>query len=67
MIVRNIRNCAYESDSDYAVNYYDKQFDLQQLRRVDFIVVPFKEAPSLAHTMLSFGFADGEHVAPDHI
>jgi len=63
VIVRNVRNCAYESDSDYAVNYYDKRFDLQQLRTVDFIVVPFKETPSLAHTMLSFGFADGEHVA----
>lgn len=63
VIVRNIRNCAYESDSDYAVNYYDKRFDLQQLRTVDFIVVPFKETPSLAHTMLSFGFEDGEYVA----
>ncbi|MBC8352555.1 MAG: DUF4105 domain-containing protein [Planctomycetes bacterium] len=61
--VRNIRHCAYESDADYVVNYYDKQFDLQQLRFVDFIVVPFKDSPSLAHTMLSFGFEDGEHLA----
>lgn len=63
VIVRNIRNCAYESDSDYAVNYYDKRFELPEIRTVDFIVVPFKDTPSLAHTMLSFGFADGEHVA----
>lgn len=63
VIVRNIRNCAYESDSDYAVNYYDKRFELPEIRTVDFIIVPFKETPSLAHTMLSFGFADGEHVA----
>jgi len=62
VIVRNIRNCAYESDTDFAVNYYDKRFDLQQIRSVDFITVPFKETPSLAHTMLSFGFADGERV-----
>ena len=62
VIVRNIRNCAYESDSDYAVNYYDRRFEMDQLRRVDFVVVPFKETPSLAHTMLSFGFEDGEHV-----
>lgn len=62
VVVRNIRNCVYESDSDFVVNYYDKQFDLQQIRSVDFIVVPFKDAPSLAHTMLSFGFADGEHI-----
>ncbi len=62
VIVRNIRNCAYESDSDYAVNYYDKRFELSAIRNVDFIIVPFKGTPSLAHTMLSFGFADGEHM-----
>jgi hypothetical protein len=62
VIVRNIRHCAYESDSDYAVNYYDKRFELSQIRSVDFIIVPFKDTPSLAHTMLSFGFEDGEHV-----
>jgi len=62
VIVRNIRNCAFESDDDYVVNHYDKRFDLRQLRTVDFIIVPFKESPSLAHTMLSFGFADGEHL-----
>lgn len=63
VIVRNIRNCAYESDADYVVNYYDKRFDLGQLRYVDFVVVPFKESPSLAHTMLSFGFENGQHIA----
>lgn len=61
-IVRNIRHCVYESDSDYVVNYYDKKFDLRKARSVDFIIVPFKGTPSLAHTMLSFGFTDGEHV-----
>ena len=29
----------------------------------DFIVVPFKDAPNLAHTMLSFGFDDGHYLA----
>jgi len=62
VIVRNIRNCAYESDSDYAINYYDKRFDLHQLQSVDFIIVPFRESSSLAHTMLSFGFAGGERI-----
>ncbi|MCA9122010.1 MAG: DUF4105 domain-containing protein [Planctomycetaceae bacterium] len=61
-IVHNIRSCVYESDSDYVVNHYDKRFDLSKIRNVDFIVVPFKDTPSLAHTMLSFGFSDGEHI-----
>lgn len=61
-VVHNIRNCVYESDDDYVVSYYDKEFDLATIESVDFIVVPFNEAPSLAHTMLSFGFQGGEHV-----
>ena len=55
--VHNIRSFVYESDEDYVVNYYDKTFDLRQLQTVDFITVPFQRAPSLAHTMLSFGFS----------
>lgn len=61
-VVRNIRNCVFESDEDYVIRYYDKEFDLSQLQRVDFVVVPFKDAPSLAHTMLSFGFDGGDYV-----
>jgi hypothetical protein len=61
--VRNIRNCVYESDDDYVIDRYDKRYDLRKLEHVDFVVVPFKDAPSLAHTMLSFGFDDGEYLA----
>lgn len=61
--VRNIRNCVYESDDDYVLNYYDKRYDLSKLQRVDFVVVPFKDTPTLAHTMLSFGFDDGKYLA----
>jgi hypothetical protein len=56
LTVRNIRFCHYLSEQDYIARYYDKTFDLNQLQSVDFLVVPFKDAPSLAHTMLSFGF-----------
>src|SRR5690606_31382338 len=61
--IHNIRFCHYLSEDDFVLNYYDKTFDLNKLTSVDFIVVPFKEAPSLAHTMLSFGFQDREYVA----
>lgn len=60
--VYNIRNCIYRSDEDYIVRHYDKTFDLNQLKTVDFLVVPFPDAPDLAHTMLSFGFEDEEYV-----
>jgi Domain of unknown function (DUF4105) len=61
--VHNIRNNIYVTKDHYATQYYDKTFDLSRLQTVDFIVVPFQEMPSLAHTMLSFGFAGEEYVA----
>jgi hypothetical protein len=63
LVVHNIRNCKYLSENDYIVRHYDKTFDLYQLRSLDFITVPFKEAPALAHTMVSFDFGDQGHLA----
>lgn len=64
--VRNIRYCKYLEPSTYVVDHYDKTYDLNRLRSVDFFMVPFKMAPSLAHTMLSFEFA-GENGKTDHL
>ncbi len=60
--VHNIRRCSYRSVDDYDVSHYDKTFDLGELNSVDFIVVPFLDTPDVAHTMLSFGFADRDYV-----
>ncbi len=60
--LRNVRNFSYQSDEEYVVRYYDKTYDLNQLESLDFLVVPFKETGSLAHTMLSFGFGDGQYL-----
>lgn len=60
--VRNIRRFTYLGEHDYVMNYYDRTFDLNGLQTADFIIVPFKNSPSLAHTMLSFGWQDGQHV-----
>lgn len=58
----NIRDCEYETEEIYEVKHFDRQILLDDLRSIDFIVVPFKETPAIAHTMLSFGLADGEHI-----
>jgi hypothetical protein len=63
VLVHNVRNCRYESADEYIVDYYDKLVPLDELDSVDFIVVPFKDMPSMAHTMLSFGMRDGERLA----
>lgn len=56
--VRNVRYCKYLEPDTYVVDHYDKTIDLRRLTGVDFFMVPFKAAPSLAHTMLSFEFSD---------
>jgi hypothetical protein len=61
--VRNIRNCTYRSTEDYKVDYYDRTFDLHDVESVDFVMVPFPDMPSLAHTMLSFGFQGKDFLA----
>jgi hypothetical protein len=60
--IHNIRNCRYRTIDDYDLAYYDKTFDLKKIKSVDFIVVPFNDIPGIAHTMISFGFENDEHL-----
>ncbi|MCE9528286.1 MAG: DUF4105 domain-containing protein, partial [Planctomycetales bacterium] len=60
--IQNVRNCEFLTYHDCLVDYYDRTYDLTQIQTIDFIVVPFSENKAIAHTMLSFGFANGEHV-----
>ena len=63
LTVHNVRNCLYLGPDDYIVRHDDRTYDLDSLQSIDFIVVPFKDAPSLAHTMLSFDFQDQGNLA----
>lgn len=60
--VHNVRNCRYMDEETYDVNYDDRDYDLNQLETLDLVVCPFKQHPSLAHTMLSFGFQEGRYL-----
>jgi hypothetical protein len=60
--VRNIRNFDYRSETDYTPAYYDKQFDLRKLEGVDLIAV-YWMGPAIAHILVSFDFAGGDHLA----
>ena len=63
--IKNIRNCSYFKEDVYVVDHYDRTYDLNRVTGVDFIVVPFKMAPSLAHTMLSFEFETDDEANPN--
>ena len=60
--VHNVRYCTYLTEDDYVVNYEDRSYKLDDLETLDFIVCPFSGSPSLAHTMMSFGFRDGRYL-----
>jgi hypothetical protein len=60
--VHEIRNFDYRGEFDYTPAYYDRRFDLRQLESVDAIAV-YWMGPAIAHMFLSFGFADGSHLA----
>jgi hypothetical protein len=60
--LHNIRNFDYHSEFDYTPAYYDRTFDLTQLDSVELAAV-YWMGPAIAHVFVSFGFADGHHVA----
>ena len=61
--IRNVRNAVYRSTSDFDVHWETRRYDLARLDSVWFVVEPFADWRGPAHTFLSFGFDDGEHVA----
>jgi hypothetical protein len=59
--IHNIRNCDYRTETDFDVHHYDKTFNLDGLRTVDLYLVTWG-SPHIAHTMISFGFTNGDFV-----
>jgi len=60
--VRNIRNFDYRSETDFTPAWYDKTFDVSKLQSVDLVAV-YWMGPAIAHTIMSFGFEGGDHLA----
>jgi len=60
--VFNVRQCRWKTEEDFRLRHTDWHFRWSEVRTVDFLVIPFRTAPQLAHTMLSFGLADGRQL-----
>ena len=60
--VHNIRNFDYRSETDFTPAYYDKSFDVRELRSVD-LVTSYWTGPAIAHVFVSFGFTGDDHLA----
>jgi len=61
VVIHNIRNCDYHTETNFTVQHYDRTFNLDALRTVDLYLVTWG-SPDIAHTMISFGFTNGEYV-----
>lgn len=64
VIVRNVRNFRYyPTEADMHPNYYDKTYDLNQIKKVWYVTEPFNENKVAAHTFVSFEFNNGDFLA----
>lgn len=62
--VKNVRNFRYgPTESDMQKAYYDKTYNMAELKQVWFVAEPFNENQLAAHTFLSFEFTNGDFLA----
>ena len=59
--LQDIRDFDWRSTTDYTARWHDGRYDLDELTSVD-MALSYWMGPAIAHTMVSFGFADGRHV-----
>ena len=58
---RNVRNFSWRTETDYTERWEQPTYDLSKLRSLDLFLV-YWMGPSIAHTIMSFGFADGRYL-----
>jgi hypothetical protein len=59
--LRNVRDFAYRTETDYQPRYYDKTYELSKLDSVDLIAV-YWMGDAIAHVMMSFGFGGTDYL-----
>ncbi|EEX89261.1 LOW QUALITY PROTEIN: conserved hypothetical protein, partial [Brucella ceti M644/93/1] len=57
----NVRDFIWHTPDDFTPNWKEETFDLDKITSVD-VYLSYWSNPAIAHTLLSFGFADGRHV-----
>ncbi|MFG3447185.1 DUF4105 domain-containing protein [Stenotrophomonas sp. NPDC047960] len=61
VVLDNVRNFTWCSEDDHDVRWERREYDLDQLRSAD-LVLSYWMGPLIAHTLVSFGFADGRQL-----
>lgn len=58
----NVRNFDWRSNGDFTERWEMRHYDLAKLNSVD-LVLGYWMGPQIAHTIVSFGFSDGQRIA----
>ncbi|MFT4178266.1 MAG: DUF4105 domain-containing protein [Thermomonas sp.] len=61
VVLHNVRNFDWRSQTDYTVRWETREYDLSQLASAD-LILSYWMGPHIAHTLVSFGFDDGRQV-----
>jgi uncharacterized protein DUF4105 len=60
--IENVRNFKYRSETDYDQRWETRTYDLDRIKGVD-LFLSFWGPTEIAHTILSWDFDDGQHLA----
>lgn len=61
LLIDNVRDFRWRSKTDYDVRWERREYDLSQVQSVD-MILSYWMGPAIAHTLVSFGFADGRQL-----
>jgi len=61
LTVRNVRNFSWRTETDYTERWEQRTYDLSKLRSLD-LFLGYWRGPSIAHTIMTFGFDDGRYL-----
>ena len=62
LTIHNVRNFDYRSETDFSERWETRTYDLAKLDRFDFFM-SYWGSPAIAHTIMSWAFTDGQHLA----
>ncbi len=62
ILIHNVRNCAYRTETDYTPRWETRSYDLSKISGLD-ISLTYWVSPLIAHPILSFRFGANDYVA----